>query len=451
MYRLMLQQFVRTRTCQLGLTFILILAVISLLTGRQFLQLHEQNVSQATETQQEHVARNLAYHGDDIGLLLYYLKFSLVNEVSPLAALSIGQKDINPNVQRVSMLTLTGQKYDTDIVNPVKLLFGNLDFSFLLIFVFPLVIIAFCYNLLSDEKESGTWSMVRVMYRSDFRFLLTKLWVRISLLWALLTLVFAAGAIALSIPFIATFLILYMASVLYLFFWFAVSFWVICLQRNSSFNALLLLSSWLVLVVILPSMANSAITTRYPVPEALSTMIEQRDGYHQKWDEEKRESMVSFYETYPQFESYGFPSEKGFNWFWYYAIQFLGDKESQADREQMNKKILKREAVSRQWASVVPPMHLQLFFNDLSGTSLINHLAFLSHIDTFHEETRVFFYPEIYANTAANEVDWDRFQPQVYTNEKASVDRLKGLIPLLFGIAVFIGLTALFSRPLRRI
>lgn len=451
MYRLMFQQFVRTRTCQLGLTFILILSVISMLAGRQFLQLHDQNVLKAAEAQQVHLERNIEYHGDDIGLLLYYLKFSLVNEVSPLAALSIGQKDLNPNVQSVSMLTLTGQKYDTDIVNPVKLLFGNLDFSFLLIFVFPLVIIAFCYNLLSEEKESGTWSMVRVMYRSGFRFLLIKLWIRVSLLWALLTVIFVFNALFLSISYDLTFLLIYLGSLLYLLFWFAVSFWVISMQRNSSFNALLLLSIWLMLVVILPAMTNSAITTRYPVPEALSTMIGQRDGYHQKWDENKQKSLVKFYESYPQFEPYGFPSEQGFNWFWYYAIQFLGDKESGEDRALMNRKILKREAVSRQWSSMVPSMHLQLFFNDLSGTSLIDHMQFLQHIDNFHENTRVFFYPEIYANTPAEEIDWDRFKPQTFEGKQFSSHRWRGLFPFLIGLMVFVVLSSISSKSLRRL
>ena len=57
-------------------------------------------------------------------------------------------------------------------------------------------------------------------------------------------------------------------------------------------------------------------------------MIKQRDGYHQKWDTNKRETLVKFYARYPQFESYGFPPEEGFNWMWYYAMQHLGDEES---------------------------------------------------------------------------------------------------------------------------
>ena len=451
MYRLMFHQFIRTRICQLGITFILILAFISIITGNQFLKLHEQNVITATQAQEVHVHRNLEYHGDDLPLLLYYLKFSLANEVSPLAALSIGQKDLNPNVQSVGILTLTAQKYDTDIVNPVKLLFGNLDFSFLLIYVFPLIVIAFSYNLLSEEKESGTWNMVRVMHQSSARFLLTKLSVRISLLWSVLTLVFIVAAIILDISIDTTFFLLYAGSIFYLLFWFAASFWVSVLRKRSSVNALSLLSLWLLLVVIVPSMVNSAITTSYPIPEALTTMIKQRDGYHQKWDENKQESMVKFYESYPQFESFGFPPEQGFDWFWYYAIQFLGDKESFDEREQMNEKIMQREVVSRRWASIIPPMHLQLFFNDLAGTSLINHLAFLRHIDAFHEDTRLFFYPEIYKNTSAKVINWDRFRPQVFKHEKAFDNRWHGLIPLVIGLMIFAILSTISVTKLDRV
>ena len=161
MYRLMFIQFLRTNTCKTGLFLILVLGVISIAIGKQFLDNQKEIAAQVAEKQAEHIARNVSFHSDDIGLLLYYLKFAVISESSPLAALSIGQKDVTPSVQSVKILTLEGQKYDTDLVNPTKLLFGNLDLSFIIVYVFPLLIIAFSYNLRSEEEEAGTWRMVR--------------------------------------------------------------------------------------------------------------------------------------------------------------------------------------------------------------------------------------------------------------------------------------------------
>ena len=37
------------------------------------------------------------------------------------------------------------------------------------------------------------------------------------------------------------------------------------------------------------------------LPEAMRTAIAQRDGYHVKWDTDKKETIEKFYKHYPQF------------------------------------------------------------------------------------------------------------------------------------------------------
>jgi ABC-2 type transport system permease protein len=95
-----------------------------------------------------------------MGLLLYYFRFGLVNHTPNLAGLSIGQRDINPSIISVTIRNLEEQKYTTDLMNPMYQLLGNLDFSFVLLYFFPLIIIAFCFNIISEEKEEGTWSLL---------------------------------------------------------------------------------------------------------------------------------------------------------------------------------------------------------------------------------------------------------------------------------------------------
>ncbi len=446
MYLLLFRQFLRTRTCQLGLTLVLVLGIISILIGKQFLTNQEKIAVQVSEKQLDHIQRNIEFHSDDLGLLLYYLEFALVNEPSELAALSIGQKDLNPSVQSVTIRTLEGQKYDTDLVNPSKLLYGNLDLSFLLIYVLPLLVIAFTYNLLSEEEESGTWKMVSVMSKSSLNFLLAKLSVRLVFLLIVMALLYLIASWLLTIPWEVPFLVFILTSVIYLLFWFALSFWVISFRRSSNFNALTLLFVWLTLVVLLPSALNNLVTTRYPVPEALTAMIKQRDGYHQKWDTNKRETLEKFYASYPQFETYGYPPEEGFNWLWYYAMQYLGDKESLTESKAMRAKIIERERVSRRWSQFVPPMYTQLAFNDIAGTSLTNHMGFLQYTNDFHENTRLYFYPKIFSQLDAKEVDWTRFKPTYYQSVGESFDSVKGLGPLLLLVFILMGWAVLRMR-----
>ncbi|WP_109831077.1 DUF3526 domain-containing protein [Reichenbachiella versicolor] len=445
MNQLMIKQFLRTRTFQFGLILILLLGLISIITGRQFLNDQRERISHVVEKQEGHIARNIEFHGDDLGLLLYYLKFSLVKKQSPLVALSIGQNDLNPSIQSVKILALEGQKYDTDLVNPTKLLFGNLDFSFILVYVFPLLIIAFTYNLLSEEEESGTWKMVSVTVQSKLKFLLSKLLVRLISLLAVMSFLFIAASLVLDIPWNEAFFAFYMIGVLYQVFWFAICFWVICLKRNSSFNAVVLLFFWLMLVVLLPAVVNNAVTNRYPVPEALTTMIKQRDGYHQKWDTNKRETLVKFYKSYPQFESFGFPPEEGFNWLWYYAMQHLGDDESVEESKAMASKIIEREEMSKQIGQFFPSMYALLTFNELAETSLVDHMSFLERTNKFHEDTRLYFYPKIFSESTADDVEWEKFKPKFYEGRNQSFS-WTGLLPLASVILFFIGLSAFMYR-----
>ena len=312
--------------------------------------------------------------------------------------------------------------------------------------MFPLLIIAFTYNLLSEEKENGTWKMIRISARSRAKFLLSKLSVRAIVVLMLMSFLTLLASLVLNIPIDASLMVYYILGVLYILFWFTLSFWLMTLDLSSGFNALAQLSIWLFLVVLLPSIVNSAITNTYPIPEAFATMIKQRDGYHEKWDEAKRPTLEKFYANYPQFEKYGFPSEQGFNWLWYYAMQYAGDEESQIESAAMMDKIVKREQLSRGISSFFPPMHSLLAFNQLAETSLQNHISFLDYTNKFHEDIRLYFYPKIFDNKGIDQVDWSQFRPAYFKAEQKPVNWLVVLGPLLGCIILYAGLSIPFLR-----
>ena len=174
---------------------------------------------------------------------------------------------------------------------------GNLDLAFVILFLFPLLVIVLTFNLIAEETESGTWKLVAVQAKSTFGFVFSKLLVRMCLLYLLLFLLLLVAKLALQIPLNEHFLTVILLSSLYLLFWFVLSFFVICFKQSSGYNALILLSAWLVLLLLLPAGVNAYITGKYPIPEAMSTAIAQRDGYHVKWDTDKRETMKSSINT----------------------------------------------------------------------------------------------------------------------------------------------------------
>lgn len=439
MLLLLFKNFIRSRGTKIGLLFLFLICFISLLIGKQFQEKQAKNVQEAILYQKEHIAKNVNFHQDDLGLLLYYLKFSLVNKSFPVNSLAIGQRDINPSIQSVTIRGLEGQKYDAELNNPNNLLLGNIDFSFVLIYLFPLLIIAFSYNLISEEKESGTWKIVVTQSQNTFLYILKLFYIRILSLIILLTIVLIVATLFLNIPLNISLLTFYGISVLYLLFWFAVCFFLVSLQMNSNFNAVILLTTWLFLIIILPALINTYIVNKYPIPEALELTVKQRNAYHEKWDMDKQETLDKFYTHYPQFKNYLLP-DKEFSWLWYYAMQQMGDDESAKESRDLESKLTQRNQSSQQIAQFIPTLHAQMQLNEIARADLGNQLLFLKETKQFHEKLRLHFYPKIFDDEAVNKQKWDNFKVETFS-DKSKINFKKAFLPLVIFnfILLFLG------------
>lgn len=429
MFLLILKRFLRSRIAIIGLSVLFIAGLLSIFIGKQHIQKQQDNLRRTAQFQQEHIKRNVQFHQKEIGLLLYYVQFSLVNQAHPLNGLSIGQRDVNSSIQRLTIRNLEGQKYDTDLYNPSNLLAGNLDFNFVLIYLFPLLIIGLTYNLLSEEKEGGTWRLLASQSTNPLKILFWNLFIRALVVIVSFLVLLLLAIFILSLPFDSYLLATLVISCLYLFFWFAVSFWVISLQKISSTNAAVLISTWLLLTIILPAAINNYITRKYPVPEALATVVNQREGYHEKWDMDKKVTMDKFYAHYPAFRKYGLPDKQS-SWLWYYAMQQLGDDEAREQSRKMRNKLWQRERASEMIAVFFPTLNVQHQLNTIAKSGLSNHLRFLDSTTKFHEKMRLYFYPRIFEDAAVNDQDWDTFKVEHY-EEKVQTDWLIILAPLI--------------------
>jgi ABC-2 type transport system permease protein len=197
----------------------------------------------------------------------------------------------------------------------------------------------------------------------------------------------------------------------------------------------MLLSTWLLLTVILPGAVNNYVTNKYPVPEALATMVRQREGYHEKWDMDKKLTMDKFYAHYPQFRKYPLPDGQ-FSWLWYYAMQQMGDDEAQREVKQMQYKLRQRENVSTVIAYCIPTLHTQHQLNSLAGSGLSNHLQFLDSTSQFHEKMKLYFYPKIFSAAPVASENWKAFRA-AYFSEERPVAWMRLLAPLLLMTALF--------------
>jgi ABC-2 type transport system permease protein len=275
--------------------------------------------------------------------------------------------------------------------------------------------------------------------------MLAKFSVRALFIYGVLLVLFLIAWVILALPLTESFVALMVLSILYLAFWFCLSFWLSTFKRSSGFNVLALLTVWVSLTILLPSAINNFVASAYPVPEALSTLVKQRDGYHKKWDSDKKATLQKFYDHYPQFEKYGMSDEKF--WLWYYAMQQMGDDESAKDSQAMREKLLQREAVSKNIAVAIPSMHAQMQMNELARTGLSDYLRLLENAGRFHERTRLYFYPRIAENADTKAEDWRKFQPE-FLPAREGVSWISMILPLIIVTTLFTSLAFLRAKKL---
>lgn len=439
MTQLLIKNFLRSKGLLFGLLLLFVTGLVSLHIGKIFLDRQANIVEKTAEFQKENHQQHLDYQHGEIGLLLYYIRFGIVNETPALAGLSIGHRDIQASVKNVNIRNLEEQKHSTKLLNPFYQLLGNMDFSFVLIYLFPLIIIGFCFNLWSEEEEGGTWRLILSQSESPNQVLQTKLWIRLGSILGTLLLLLLIGKIYLNIPLDAAFMAFGVLSIFYVLFWFALTWWVVSLQKSSAQNALLLLLTWVLLTIVIPASVNALVVNLYPVPEAYSSVVESRDGYHTKWDLPKEPTIKKFTDYYPQYAQYKHPEGKSFGWFWYFAMQQMGDLEAADATKAMKAKLQQRNTFSQTVGYLFPSMHTQLSLNTLSQSDLTNYLNFLNALEQFHEAKRLYFYPKIFDDAPIADEDWASIELGQFRDERA-VNWLKGMLPLIVWSLLLLGL-----------
>ncbi|MGM9478753.1 DUF3526 domain-containing protein [Pedobacter sp. GSP4] len=441
-YNLEFKLFFRNSSSWIGIIVLLVTGFAGLYFGKTFMAGQQAVIEKAALLQQKNTRSNIDHFGKDIGLLFYHNKFSIANAPGKWAAFANGQRDVNPYLISVTMLGLEGQLYDTDINNPVSLLLGNMDLSFVFIFLFPLVIIAFTYNLLSEQKESGIWSLLKSQTDNAFKVIWRKFLVRAAVVFTVAILLLFSAVVYLQLPIGFTFFSVAALLMLYLAFWFSVSFFIISVGRSSSFNASALVAVWILICIVIPASLNLFLTQKYPVPEALQHVIDQREGYHEKWDMPKEVTMKPFFKHYPELAKYPFPQEKTFSWFWYYAMQQMGDDQAKESRLSIENKLALRQRFTYIAAFFFPTIQTQLGINKMAATDLDTHLDFQQAVRQRHEQIRLHFYPSIFLNQDIAGTDilkykLEKYVPQQAPNIWANLFSVTVLTVILIGATVF--------------
>jgi ABC-2 type transport system permease protein len=331
----------------------------------------------------------------DAGDIAYYHSYFVKHIPDGWAALSIGQRDVNPGYLKVRLLALQGQLYNSENTNPNQLAVGSFDLAFVFVFLLPLFIISISFNLLSADKENGTLTMVLSQPISLARFCFAKLLFRFLLVLMVVCILLGAGILWTSA--VADLRVGYWFTVivLYTLFWFGVVSAITALNRGSAFNAVSLIGIWLMLTIIFPTTINILATYNKPIPDGMEITMKQREEVHEGWDHPKEETMKRFFVHYPAYKNTG-PIKGRFQWKWYFAFQELGDRSVAQQSVNYAKKLQDREHYTSALSILSTPATLQKMLNASAATDLEQHLDFLESVSRFHTALKAHYYPFLF-------------------------------------------------------
>jgi ABC-2 type transport system permease protein len=377
----------------------------------------------------------------------FYLNYYAIDEPSAFAKLSIGQRDINPYYLQLNAQNLYLQLFKSEIANPRKLLAGNFDLSFVIIYLLPLLIIAFTYHLLSDEKERGTFPILQTQPVPIALIILCKaaFWLGITCILLLLLCVTAFTWSGVPLAAAGSMFWWLLISLSYAVCWFAFTLLVNAFNRSSAFNAMWSLGLWLLFLVVIPALLNLAFTQSSEVdPTRLTDFIRRRQGLGES-KQEKQAVINRFYKLYPQYRTADTAMAHRFLDFQAYsAFVTLLDDEARPFVNAYYGQVQERNEKIASFNFINPAVNTQNLLNVLSRSGLENGFHFRESITRFHRQLSHFCFEPLFAGRMMTRADFDHIP--VFTMEPASLlwpTLLKGagwllLLPaILFIIAYY--------------
>ena len=315
----------------------------------------------------------------------------------PLAGLSVGQSDLLPFYYDVSIYT-NEQSFlqNGEVENPLNLMVGRFDLAFVLVYLLPLLVLALTYGVLSGEREQGTLALTLSQPVSARAVVATKLLFKALLVIGLALGVSLAGAAlsgGLEAP---AHLALWCSTVVvYALFWFGLAAWINTLGRGSSWNATVLVGTWLALVVVIPAGVNIAAGLLHPIPSRVEMISTAREASNAAVNQ-RSELLARYLEDHPEMAGGVVADVAGTA-----ALAWAATDEVNRQLEEVavryDARLADQRALVRRYRFLSPALLAQEVLNEASGTGDARFARFEDQVRAFAEEWRSFFVPAILA------------------------------------------------------
>jgi ABC-2 type transport system permease protein len=402
--------------------------------------------------------------------------------------------DFVPSLPTTEARSLGGLLPERPVDNPLKWLLGRFDLGFVVLYLYPLVILALSFNLLAAERESGALALLLSQPIRLRTLVQGKVAVRAALI-SLVAVLLPALAIYLSQKLIGletsvVRLLLWMFAVSVSgLFWFGLAVWVNARHHSAARNALTLFVGWMVITILIPALGSLLAQTFFPAPTGAAIAETERAARFETQssisgrinritDEmgnrypiiEGKEETLERYRHALFIDLVEIPTESGIlNRFLQQhpeiPRQVTVNQLRQIGRQARNEFIeqtlapllaLRHRQQQRQqrllsffsWLS--PALALQKAVSGLAGADRARHERFLDQLDRYIRGLNNRLLPRIYRHESVRAADLETLGAFAF-NEETNAQLIRRLLPELALLTALPLLISLFvSRALRR-
>jgi len=375
----------------------------------------------------------------------------------PLGPVAGGQSDLFPAYHRVSMLARETLYANEELENPAHLLAGRFDLAFVVVFVYPLLVIALAYNALALERERGTLRLLLAQPVRGRTVLLAKVATRAGALTLAAVALVLGGALLAGVDVAApgawpALALGALVTAAYGLVWFALALVVNAVGRTSSANALALVGLWIAVVVLVPSLLAAAVGAWAPAPSRVELVTAQRAASDAA-QARAATALAAFMQDHPELAPAGRPVDAGNAGLRNLAVQEDIARAMAPVLARYEGALARQQAAAERWRFASPALVAHDALTVLAGTDAARYRRFGQAADDYVGDLRAFYAPMIARGAQFSAADVARI-PSFAWQEAPSGTRLRraaaaaAALLALAGVIALAAVGLLARRPL---
>lgn len=312
-------------------------------------------------------------------------------------ALAVSRYQVVPTTVRASLEVrhVDGRLTGT-LANPLLAGAGLPDLAAVVLVLLPLAVLALTSGLVQEERERGTWRLVR----AQTHFAISQV-LLVSLAWRGLA-AFLVAWLACGVAFIidpgatvSAYLLWGVALALFTTFWVAVGAVLSLLPISLAGSATAALGAWLLLTFVVPSLVGQAAAATHPMPSRLETLVTIRE-IQQETELRDAELLAAWYTENPIWRPVDSLVPSPVTWPVTFQPRFLAqDARIRPMMLAFAEQQARQLRFAERWAWTSPALALTIAGDRLAGIDAERYAAYFAAVNRFEDRWRAFFVPRV--------------------------------------------------------